>query len=253
MDNSIFKVAICEDELVQQKNLTRLLEKWAAKKEYQLEIVIYDKGEALWFAWIEKMDVDLFLLDIDLGQDRESGMELARKIRQKDERVAIVFITGMVEYMSEGYDVQALHFLVKPVKEERFEQVLELAVRLAPKKEESLLLTQEGEAELIPIKTILYVEAFSHSVTLHLAENGVQWSKDVNLGLKEMEAQLLEKSFFRCHRSYLVNLAHVKKIAKNELLLDVGIRVPVSRMKEKGTYLAFLEYHKKKEGGKVWA
>lgn len=80
-------------------------------------------------------------------------------------------------------------------------------------------------------------------------ENGEPVSRDMKIGLKETEAQLLEKGFFRCHRSYLVNLAHVKKIVKNELILDAGGSVPVSRMKEKSTYLAFIEYHKAKEGG----
>lgn len=74
------------------------------------------------------MDFDLLLLDIDLGKEGEKGMELARRIRQKDERVSILFITGLPEYMNQGYDVQALHFLVKPVERERMTEVLDWAL-----------------------------------------------------------------------------------------------------------------------------
>lgn len=110
--------------------------------------------------------------------------------------------------------VQALHFLIKPVRKEKLDKVLETAVKALPQKEETVLFTREGEAELIPVRDILYAEAFSHSMRLRLMENGEPVSRDMKIGLKETEAQLLEKGFFRCHRSYLVNLAHVKKIVK---------------------------------------
>lgn len=241
MEAVAIKAGICEDDPVQQKNLTRMLESWSESRSVKLRLFVYDSSSALWFDWCARMDFDLLILDIDLGKERENGMELARRIRQRDGSVSILFVTGLPEYMNQGYDVQALHFLVKPVEKERMYAVLDRALSAAKGPEESLLLEEETRVQKILLHRILYLEAFSHSVTLHLAG---EECLEVKRGMKEMEQQLPADGFFRCHRSYLIHLLHVRKIAGNQVFLEGGAVLPVSRMKEKKLYQAFLEYHR---------
>lgn len=239
------KIGICEDMETQQRNLRRMLEDWAKSRSCQLQVSLYDNSSAFWFDWCGSMDLDILLLDIDLGKGQQSGMELARKIREKDTRIVIIFVTAMTEYMNQGYDVQALHFLVKPVEKERLWEILDRACAATAegRQKKSLLLTEETEVSLIPVDEIMYAEAFSHSVTLHLT-SGCREVRSV--GLKELEQRLPAEDFFRCHRSYLIHLGHVNRIGKCEVLLDDGSRLPVSRRREKELFRVFVDYYKGK-------
>lgn len=240
---SPLKIAVCEDDAAQRRSLERLVGQWAKQKGVQIRLLACADCETFLFAWEERMDFALLLLDIELGAGMD-GMELARQIRARDERLAIVFITGMPEYMSQGYDVQALHFLVKPVEERRLQAVLDRALQRTEKKEEFLLLERGAETEVIPVSSILYVEAFSHTCDVYVLENQKAERREARMGMKEMQEYLPASAFVRCHRSYLVHLAYVRKICKNQVHLAYAGVLPVSRGKEKELYGAFLAYHK---------
>lgn len=245
----LLKIAICEDDPTQASNLKRMVADWGGQRGQKLQISVYGGCEAFLSDWMESMDFGLVLLDIDLGGDI-SGMELARRIRRKDKAVEILFVTGLPEYMSQGYDVSALHFLVKPVKAERLKGVMDKALASMKKKERFLLLETDGDAERIPVSRIVYGEAFSHTTALYLApEDGVPAEasmeyREARMGLGDLEEQLGAKEFFRCHRSYLVHLPYIRRIDRTLILLDYGASVPVSRGRRGEVYQAFLEYHR---------
>lgn len=249
------KIAICEDDPIQRRNLVRMAEAWGAGRNLKNVVFPYANCEAFLTDWMGKMDFDLCLLDIDLGPG-QNGMELAKLIRQKDERIGILFITGLPEYMGQGYDVGACHFLVKPVEAGRMAAVLDKALARMEKKEDFLLLQEETEAECIPISRILYGEAFSHTVALYLApEAGWENSgcpssvgrREVKMCLGDLEELLPKSEFFRCHRSYLAHLPYIRRIDKTQAALDYGISIPVSRGKRGELYQAFLAYYRKTE------
>ncbi len=244
MKQKIRKIAVCEDSPVQQRNLCRMLNNWCESRGYTAKVTIFATGETLLFAWSEQMDFDLMILDIDLGKEKLNGIEIAERIRKKDETVSIIFVTALSEYMSRGYDMQALHFLVKPVEEKRLYEVLDRANKQAERKEETLLLEQETELCLIPVRKILYAEAFSHSVSLVLEEEEDAVKKEYQISMKDLETRLQEHGFFRCHRSYLVSLRHIKQISKGEIFLSKDQVIPVGRTKEKQLFQAFISYHK---------
>lgn len=239
------RIGICEDDDTQRKNLCFLVQEWGMKKELKLSFSLFQDCESCWFEWSERMDLDVLLLDIDLGNGCLNGMELARKIREKDNRVKIIFITALSEYMSQGYDVNAFHFLIKPIDAYKLAQVLDGALEKIEKQENYLLLEDETQSQLIPVSRILYVEAFSHSSVLYLYEEGKVHFIEKKIGMKEIESRLPQKDFFRCHRSYLVNVMYIRRIQKNQVLLCGDVSLPISRAKEKALYLAFLEYHKR--------
>lgn len=242
----LLKIAICEDNPAQARNVERQLRNWSEERKLGVMIRSYGNCEAFLTDWMEKMDFDLLLLDIDLGQG-SNGMELARHIRQKDDRITIVFVTGLAEYMSQGYDVRACHFLVKPVEEAKLKTVLDGALKEIRKKEEYLILEEETGAERIPISRILYVEAFSHTTALYLRpEKGEKAvCREAKMCLGDMAELLPATDFFRCHRSYLVHLPYIRRIDRTEALLDYEAIVPVSRRKREELYQAFLEYHRR--------
>ncbi len=239
------KIAVCEDDPTQAKNMKRLLSDWSGERGLAAVIRSYDGCEAFLTDWMQKMDFDLLLLDIDLGGGM-NGMELARRIRRKDEGVALIFVTGLPEYMSQGYDVRACHFLVKPVEEEKLKSVLDRALKETGNKEEYLLLETETEAEKIPVRRILYAEAFSHTTALYLVpESGEKAAcKEIKMCLGDLAELLPRAGFFRCHRSYLVHLPYIRRIDRTQVYLDYGAAIPVSRGRREELYQAFLEYHK---------
>lgn len=245
MELESLQIGICEDDDIQRKNLHLLVQEWGMRKELKLSFSLFGDCESCWFEWSERMDLDVLLLDIDLGSGCLNGMELARKIREKDKRVKIIFITALAEYMNQGYDVNAFHFLIKPIDSFKLTQVLDSVLEKTERKESYLLLEDETQSQLIPVSHILYVEAFSHSIVIYLYEGGKVRFMEKKIGMKEIESRLPQKDFFRCHRSYLVGLMHIRRIQKNQVLLRGDVKLPISRTREKALYLAFLEYHKR--------
>ncbi len=251
------KIGICEDMEAQQRNLRRMLDEWAESRGRRIDVRLYGHSSAFWFDWCGSMDLDVLLLDIDLGEGQLNGMDLAKKIREKDSRIAIVFITAMAEYMSQGYDVGALHFLVKPVERARLWEIMDRACAAVPadRQNERLLLTEETGVSLVPTGEIVYAEAFSHSVTLHLSakdrEARGQGRREIDvrsLGMKELEERLPAGDFYRCHRSYLVHLNHVDRLEKCRVFMDDGSCLPVSRRREKELFRVFVDYYKERPG-----
>lgn len=247
-DGLLLKAAVCEDDTVQRRNLRHMLEQWGERCGVRLVISDYATSEAFLYDWDSRPDFDILLLDIDLGGGM-SGMELARRVRQQDENIVILFITGLTEYMPQGYDVQAFHFLVKPLARERLCEVLDKALAAVDKKEEFLLVRYETSAERIPLSRILYIEAFSHRTELCAIpldpRQGMTERREIRMGMKELEEALPSPVFFRCHRSYIVNLQYVCRLCgKGEVILDYAGSIPVSRKQEKALYQAFLDFHR---------
>lgn len=245
VNEMLLKIAVCEDDPTQTKNMKRLLSEWCSERGLTAAIRGYDGCEAFLTDWMQKMDFDLLLLDIDLG-DEMNGMELARRIRQKDEEITILFVTGLPEYMSQGYDVGACHFLVKPVEEARMKSVLDRALKQMGNKEEYLLLDTETETEKIPLSRILYAEAFSHTAALYLTPESGEKAVciEIKMCLGDLAELLPRVGFFRCHRSYLVHLSYIRRIDRTQAFLDYGAVVPVSRGKREELYQAFLEHYR---------
>ncbi len=248
MKQKIWKVAICEDNFMQQQNMSRMVNYWCESRGYTAQVTTFSNGESLLFAWSEHMDFDLMLLDIDLGKDNMNGMELAEFIRKKDEHVILIFTTALTEYMNRGYDIQALHFLIKPVEQERLFEVLDRANAKINKKEETLLLESETELSVVTIGRILYAEAFSHSISLMMAEGNKTIKQEFRTAMKELEKRLEGHGFFRCHRSYLVSLRHIRRINESEIFLENDLVIPVGRTRKQQLFQAFIAYHKANGG-----
>lgn len=216
------KIAICDDERMQTQNLTQKLHAFAETRHKHFEIQAYSSAEAFLFAYRENRDVDILFLDIEMG--RMNGIELAREIRADNETVQIVFITGYPDYIGEGYDVGALHYLLKPVDTQKLYEVCERALANLQKQPRFHLLPVGKEVVRVYEKDILYAETQGHYLRL-VTKKG---EHRLRMTLPELSTRLGD-SFFKCSRSYLAGLLHVSRITKTSVVLEDGTELPLGK------------------------
>lgn len=231
-----YKIAICDDSDADRQYVLNMVEGWAKAAGHVVHTDTFTSAENLLFHYAEESSYDILLLDIEMGN--MDGVTLAKKIRQSNEAVQIVFITGFADYMGEGYEVSALHYLMKPVKRDKLLAVLNRAVAALQKTERMLLLPVGGEMLRIPVARVQYVEAFSHTVAIETERESMQ----IKMSISEVE-KLLGEGFIRCHRSYLVGLKHIARLSRTEVILDNGKALPLSRGAAPLVHQAFISYY----------
>lgn len=248
----LLNVAIIEDEGVHAELTSGYVRDWAGKRKIKCRISKFADAESFLFEWEENRVWDVLFVDIQMpGLD---GVELAREIRKQDSRVAIIFTTGITDYMQEGYEVAALHYLIKPIEAEKVEACMERIIKEDEKKagEQTFLLEAEdvsdgepGERRTIKISTgeIVYLEALAHYTDLHTEERVYRLRE----GIGEWRKRLAGCGFAGSHRSYLVNLLYVACVEKKEVVLDMGTVLPLSRRNQKEFNAAFIRYYSRRE------
>lgn len=231
-------VAICEDVAAERDYLIGLLQKWQQRGGHKLQVSTFISAERFWSAYEDGFRPELLLLDVEMpGQN---GMELAKKLRKLHDDTPLVFITGYSDYMADGYDVAALHYLLKPVSEQALERVLNRALEQLQHQRKYLLCAVDGMMQKIYFDEIQYIEVLSHTVTIH-GDGGKDYS--LHMTIRELE-QKLGHDFCRCHRSFLINLARIRQIKKTDILLDSGVEVPMSRRLAASVNQAFFAYYR---------
>ena len=181
----------------------------------------FTSGESFLFKFSEQKDFDILLLDIEMqGID---GVNLAKEIRKHNGYAEIIFITGYSDYISEGYEVNALHYLLKPVNPNKLFEVLTKAKERLKKNEKRLSVTENGEMYLIPLYEIKYIEVIKNYVTIHAKRDFT-----VKKTLSEFENELDER-FYRMGRSFIINLKEIEKVTKTEIFLSNGTSLPLPR------------------------
>ena len=231
-----YRVAIVDDNNIDAEYVHSILNDWALDRQASVQMRRFSSAESFLFHYADDKDWDILLLDIEMGA--MDGVSLAKKIRQENESVQIVFITGFADYIAEGYEVSALHYLMKPVKQDKLFAVLDRAVAAIQKTERVILLPVGGEMLRLPVGQVQYVEAFSHTVAIVTGIDTIQ----VKLPISEIE-KLLGNGFVRCHRSYLVGLKHIARLSKTEVILDKGKTLPLSRSAAATVHKAFISYY----------
>lgn len=235
------KIAVCDDNKVDQDYVIKLLHEYANENGVILEIQAFISAEQFLFQYVAEKDYQIIVLDIEM--EKMNGVELAKKLREDNQEIQILFITGYPDYISEGYEVDAVHYLIKPVSTENLVKVMDKAIANLDVVEKVLFIQDNGEMLKVLTKNIYYVEVFSHVCIIHTTEGDVE----IQTSISDLEKNLLE-GFVRVHRSYLVNLEQIKKIAKTEIYLENGDIVPLSRRKYKDVNIAFIQYFRGRTG-----
>lgn len=232
----MYKIAVCDDNPADAGYVADVIRRWAQARAVLMEIERFPSAETFWFQYEENRCYDILFLDIEMEPEGMNGIELAAKLRKNDSSIQLVFVTGYMDYIADGYDVEALHYLLKPVTEEKLGSVLARALeRVKAREKELFLQTTDGSVRVLNSE-IRYLEVQRNYVTIHAAE---EYTVKRTLGDLEKE---LDESFFRTGRSFIVNLRFVRKITKTQVFLKDGAQVPLSRGLYEGINRAMIQY-----------
>ena len=226
------RIAICDDEEIYRIELKSLLDKLLINADYNIDT--FDDGNRLSESF-KALPYDLVFLDIEMPA--VDGITLAKKIRARSENVFIVFLTSHIEYALEGYEVNALRYLTKPVDIEKLKEV----IRYVQEKQGSsrqIIIKEDGEEILIDINDVIYMESMNQNVRIVTAKG----EHVIRYNIGDFEEQLKNDGFFRIHRGYLISLSKVKKLSGNDVILDGGETLPVSRSNVKPLKEALYTY-----------
>ena len=236
-----YKIAICDDMEQDAQYIAAAVKKWAEQANVYADIRAFRSAEGFLFDYAAHKDYDILLLDIEMPSI--NGVELAKRVRRENEAVQIIFITGFPDFMAEGYEVSALHYLLKPVSFDKLSKVLNRAADKLRKTGRTVVLTVDGERQKIAIADIVSVEAFAHSCAL----TTIRARFAVTAGISAVEKILREAAdgeFVRCHRSYIVGVKYIKSVSKTDITLDSGAKIPLSRSHYQTVNQAFIRYFK---------
>lgn len=228
------RIAICDDSTQDAEFVEEIVNSWAESRQLEVQTQIFDSAERFLFQYREDKNYDILLLDVEMGT--MDGVTLAKRIRQEDEAVQIVFITGYSDYIAEGYEVEALHYLMKPVKQEKLTAVLDRALEKRKQNERCLNLELSGEMIRIPFYEVRYLDVLKNYVTVHAKQD---YTLKRSLGDFEKE---LDDRFFRVGRGMIVNLKHIRRVTKVEMHLSDGTALPLPRGAYEALNRAIIEH-----------
>ncbi|MCI9081313.1 MAG: response regulator transcription factor [Lachnospiraceae bacterium] len=237
------KIAVCDDETVVCRQISdqirRVYPSFYVQEFYSGEELLKDASQ-----------FQIIFLDIRLGG--MNGIETARQIRKESSKTVLVFLTAVEEYVFQAFDVEALHYLLKPLKKEKFFQVMELAVKKAEeglpdkKKQRSIIIKAGAVTRKIEIDEIIYAEIQNRKVTVHTAEGKLEYYGKLSELLKE-----LGENFICPHRSYLVNFAYVSSYCATSITLDNGAEVFLAKQRYKDFVKQYLQYLKRQKNRRL--
>lgn len=210
------RIVICDDE----KNIRELIANKVAKQYPDAEISFFQSGEEL---LLVDESIDILFLDIQMsGID---GMETARELRKKDKKVILIFVTAVEEYVFQAFDVGAFNYIVKPIDDGKFSDVLHRAVgewssqNINEKEPEEryVLINNSGVHTKVILDEIVYAEVFNRKVVIHKLDGEIEYYGKMS----DLES-LAGDSFFRPHRAYLINFKYVEKYDATTIYLERG-------------------------------
>ena len=230
------KIAVCDDEYQQTQYIKTFVDKWVAENNIITNIKMFGSAESFKSAVKNNSNAfDILLLDIQM--DGQNGVELAKELRETNEKLIIVFITALSEFVRDGYDVSALNYLIKPIDAKKLYDVLNKAAKSLTKINNVLFLPADNGDIKILTGDIIYIESFDHFTEIAT----IYEKHKIKIPMYELETRL-GVDFIRCHRCYIINLKYIKKIKRTEITLDSNEIIPLSRRMYPGVNKAMIKY-----------
>lgn len=232
------RIAVCDDDRAIREELFRLIQ----KQMPEADIMEYQSGKELINA---RGNFDIYFLDIEMGE--MSGMDIARRIREQEEngrqRSIIIFVTGYREYMEAAFDVNAFHYLIKPIDTEKFSEVFRRAWKEAAafceQEKKYIIVKSSGTQQKILLKNIYYIESGNKKVIFHTTDGTLE----VYGKMEELEKGL-GNTFYRCHRCYLVNMEKISAYSADNIQVINGDNLLLARKKYSDFIKTYMRYVK---------
>lgn len=219
-------IAVCDDSKNMVGNMKKIMEEYREATGVELRVFTFYSGEELLAEYNCKFDI-LFL---DIKMPGINGIQVAEKIRQKDQKVIIIFLTSLVQHALDGYKVNAANYLLKPITKNRLKIELDRWTSKLGQSEESYITVHNDNGNYkILLKSISYIETYNRNLIIHTDQGNIicYWK------LREMEDKIGQYGFVRNHSSFIVNLLYVSNIEKMEIKLTTGERIPIGKSKKK--------------------
>lgn len=216
------QIAICDDLEEERVILSRMLRNYARRQGLSLQVHFFVSGEELLQSVRRANACQVLFLDIYMPGI--SGVETARRLRAAGYGASIVFATTSTDHGVDSFEVRASDYLVKPFRQEEVDRALDWCLEHMPEPLRSLSVYAEREPQEFPLASVLYIEVLGHQSHIHTLRQTVV----VRKSLDDLERAVDSPDFFRCHRSFLVNLGHVERIESSDFLMSDGARIPIS-------------------------
>lgn len=217
-------IAICDDNKMFLEHAASMVEQWKKENDLEAEIFVFDNGDAL-LSKAALLHMDIVILDIIMPL--LNGMEAARELRRTDNSTKIIFLTTSSEFALESYSVKAQNYLLKPVVYDKLRSSLDECLNLINFEPRSILIKSPAGYQTLFLHKIEYAEAQNKKVFFNLKDGSVIESPEP---FYAFEKKLTESAgFFKCHRSYLVNLHNIDHFNTKEIILKSGRHIPISR------------------------
>ena len=237
---NMIKFAICDDEPLMAQELAAHLAGYMKEKSMTAAYSVSNflNGRAL----LERVgSFDAIFLDIQMEQP--DGMETARLLRQRGDRSLLIFVTVLKECVFDSFQVEAFDYLLKPLDGARFRQTMDrLLHAMEQRTAEDIVIHRGTGCEVVLLSDIVYCEVLGRKIYLHKNDGTVSGYYDK---LEDLERRV-DGRFFKCHRSYLVNLDYVRGCQEGQVLLSQGERIPASRLRERELTQALLRHMKER-------
>lgn len=218
-------MVICEDDFIFRNMLKDYITIILSNFTNQFEVLEFSSGEELLSCYPE--GIDIFFLDIDM--DKITGMDVARKIREIDSKTEIIFTTAVAEYVQDGYEVRAYRYLIKPIDFNELKKHLVSCIDdIIHKSKHNLLINNKNGVYKIPVCDITYIEVINKDIIVHTMDKNYT----IKMSMSNIEKELERYNFFRCHKSYLINMNHIQCVKGNSVIIN-NQYIPISRHRSK--------------------
>lgn len=229
------RVGVVEDDPTACQRVLDYLNQYHSETGTEFTISVFDDGEKI----VEKYTPTYDILLLDIEMKHMDGMAAARQIRERDDSVVIVFITAAPQYAINGYEVQALSYLLKPVPYFAFRQEIKRSIDMVRRRADDAMLIDTGGKQMrVELSDVLYIESIRHTIIIHALGGKLS----VTGTLKDFEERLAGQSFFRSNSCYLVNMQHVVGVDGQDCVMSNGEALRISRPRKKAFLVALANY-----------
>ena len=230
------RIAVCDDSGFMRSEIKKRILEYSVKKDLDYSLDEYEVGERL---VCSREKYDLIFMDYEFENKGTNGLNIAKKIREYDKNSTIVFASSYPSIVFDTFEVGTFRFLIKPIDNEKFNEVMDAFMKTL--EEDSVLkIRMDGENYFFKESIISYVEGMGKNCILHFCDGREDMECHMTLGA--IEGRLSSEKFYRCYKSFLINLAQVDSYNHDEVTMSTGDKLLISRLKYKEFNNIYTDY-----------